>query len=252
MADRVAEGGVTEDALLGGRVRLRQPALGYRVAIDPVLLAAAVPAADGDAVLDVGCGVGAAALCLAARVPGCRVFGIEIGRDMVRLAIENIALNGVAGRIEVMVGDMTRPPPRLAAGTFDHVMANPPYLEAGRADAAPDAGKARASVEDAGKLADWVEFCVKMVRTGGSITLIHRADRLDALLAALAGKAGGVVVYPLWPRADAARPAKRVIVRARKGSSAPFTLEPGLALHLGDGYTADAEAVLRDAAPLNF
>ena len=123
---------VAEDALLGGRVRLVQPAEGYRAAIDPVFLAAAVPAATGETVLDVGAGAGAAALCLAARLPEVRVCGVELAPDLVRLAVGNAGLNGLAGRVEFMAGDLLRPPARLAAGTFDHVMANPPYLPAGR------------------------------------------------------------------------------------------------------------------------
>ncbi|MFQ5958391.1 MAG: tRNA1(Val) (adenine(37)-N6)-methyltransferase [Alphaproteobacteria bacterium] len=243
----------TEDALLGGRVRLRQPATGYRAAIDPVLLAAAVPAAAGETVLDVGAGAGAAALCLAARVEGCRVFGIEIQRDLVRLAGENAALNACAGRVDIMLGDLTRVPPRLAAGTFDHVMANPPFHEAGRTDPSPDPGKAAASVESAGGLADWVAFCLKMVRQHGSVTFVHRADRLDALLALLSPGAGAIVVFPLWPDAAGARPAKRVVVQARKGMATPLRLARGLALHAdGGGYSARAEAILRDGAALEL
>ncbi len=243
---------VSEDALLGGRVRLRQPVSGYRAAIDPVLLAAAVPAGPGEQVLDVGAGVGTAALCLAVRVPDCRVFGIEIQRDMVRLAGENAVLNGAEGRVDVMVGDLTSPPPRLAAGSFDHVMANPPYHEAGAEGAAPGTAKAAATVEGEGDRADWIAFCVRMARHKASVTFIHRADRLDALLAHLRSKAGGVVVFPLWPDADGERPAKRVIVQARKGSGAPLRLAPGLALHQGGGFTPGADAVLRAAQPLNL
>ncbi len=247
-----AELAVTEDALLGGRVALRQPATGYRVAIDPVALAAAIPAGAGDKVLDVGSGVGAAALCLAARVGECRIWGVEIQRDLVRLASENVALNGFEGRLEVMVGDLTRPPPRLAAGSFHHVMCNPPYLAAGSAKPSPHAGKAMASMEAAGDLAEWVDFCVMMARHSGSITFIHRADRLDELLAHLQGKAGGITVFPLWPVADQSRPAKRVIVQARKGGNGPLKLLPGMVLHEGDAYTAAAEAVLRHGAALTL
>ncbi len=243
----------TEDELLGGRVRLRQPAAGYRVAIDPVLLAAAVPAAAGELVLDVGAGVGAAALCLAARVSGCRIFGVEADRDLVRLAAENVALNGLDGRVDIMLGDLVRPPPRLAAGTFDHVMANPPHLEADRADPSPHAGKAAATVEAADDLADWVAFCLMMAKRGGSVTFIHRADRLDALLAHLRSDAGEVVVFPLWPDAVRLRPAKRVIVRARKGVATPLRLAPGLPLHAeGGAYTTRADAILRDAEGLEI
>ncbi len=247
-----AELAVTEDALLGGRVALRQPATGYRVAIDPVALAAAIPAGAGDKVLDVGSGVGAAALCLAARVAECRIWGVEIQRDLVRLASENVALNGFEGRLEVMVGDLTRPPPRLAAGSFHHVMCNPPYLAAGNAKPSPDAGKAMASMEAVGDLAQWVDFCVMMARHSGSITFIHRADRLDELLSHLQGKAGGMTIFPLWPVADQSRPAKRVIVQARKGGGGPLKLLPGMTLHEGNAYTAAADAVLRDGAPLTL
>jgi tRNA1(Val) A37 N6-methylase TrmN6 len=179
---------VSEDTLLGGRVRLRQPLSGYRAAIDPVLLAAAVPAAAGDSVLDIGCGVGAAALCLAARVAGCRVTGIEAQRELVRLAGENIALNGMAGRVAVMAGDLMRPPPRLEPGGFVHVMANPPFLEAETAMASPLAAKAAATVEGAADLAAWIRFALSMLRPKGSITLIHRADRMERLLAELMGR----------------------------------------------------------------
>ena len=246
----VVEAPVTEDALLGGRLTLRQPAAGYRIGIDPVALAAAVPAGRGDKVFDIGSGVGAAALCLAARVPECRVYGVEIQRDLVRLAAENIALNGFDGRVDVMVGDLTRPPPRLAAGSFHHVMSNPPYRAAGDGKPPADAGKAISTIEAAGGLAEWVDFCVRMVRHKGSATFIHRADRLDELLAHLRGKAGGAIVYPLWPTADRTRPAKRVIVQAIKGSAGPLKLLPGLILHDGEGYSRDAEAVLRQGAGL--
>ncbi len=123
---------ITEDGLLDGRVKLCQPKKGYRVAIDSVFLAAAVPAIAGERVLDVGAGTGAASLCLAWRVPRCRVSGIEVQPDMARLASHNIGLNGFTGRVDVMTGDLTRPPMRLAPGSFDHVMANPPYIESGR------------------------------------------------------------------------------------------------------------------------
>jgi tRNA1(Val) A37 N6-methylase TrmN6 len=242
---------ITDDALLGGRVKLLQPASGYRVAIDPVLLAAAVPAAAGDSVLDIGCGVGAASLCLAARVPGCRVTGIEAQRDLVRLAGENAARNGVADRIAIMAGDIRNPPPRLEPGSFAHVMANPPYMEADAASPSPLPAKATATVEGAADLAIWVRFALVMARPRGSVTFIHRADRLEHLLAQFAGRAGGIVVLPLWP--GAGKPAKRVIVHARKDVATPTRLLPGLILHEADGrFTAQADAVLRDAKALEF
>jgi tRNA1(Val) A37 N6-methylase TrmN6 len=241
----------SEDALLGGRLRLRQPTSGYRVAIDPVFLAAAVPAGPRDSVLYVGCGVGAAALCLAARVPGCRVTGVELQRELVRLAGDNIVLNELSAQVFVMQGDLLSLPPRLAPGAFDHVMANPPFLEAGSATAPPDPGKASAQLEGDADLAAWIRVALAMVRTKGSLTFIHRADRLDALLALLAGKAGEITLYPLWP--GRGKPAKRVIVRARKQIASPTRLLVGMILHEDDGaYTAAADAVLRGAAGLDM
>ena len=235
----------SEDGLLGGRLRLRQPATGYRVAIDPIFLAAAVPAGPQDTILDVGSGVGAASLCLAARVPACRITGVEVQRDLVRLAGDNVALNDFSARISVMQGDLLNLPPRLAPGAFDHVMANPPFLAAGSATAPADPGKAAANLEGGANLAAWVRVALAMVRAKGSLTFIHRADRLEALLALLAGKAGEITLYPLWP--GGGKPAKRIIVRARKQIASPTRLLPGMTLHAADGsFTAAAEAVLRD------
>src|SRR5262249_20198312 len=148
----------TEDRLLGGRIRLRQPATGYRVAIDPVFLAAAVPAEPHQLVLDVGCGVGAAMLCLASRVPQSRVVGLEMQRQLVRLAGDNAILNQMEARVSVMIGDLLRAPPRLSPGAFDHVMANPPYHERGRTTPAPIQGKDAATVEGEADLGAWVRF----------------------------------------------------------------------------------------------
>jgi tRNA1(Val) A37 N6-methylase TrmN6 len=249
VSEPTSPGAVSEDALLGGRVRLRQPVEGYRVAIDPVFLAAAVPAAPADTVLDLGCGVGAAMLCLAARVAQCRITGIDRQRDLVRLAGDNVALNHLVGRVTAMAGDLLRPPPRLEPGSFAHVMANPPFLEGGQATPPPDRAKAIANVEGEADLGQWVRFALTMVRPQGTITMIHRADRLEQLLGHLSGRAGAITVFPLWPGAQ--KPAKRIIVQARKGAAAPTRLMPGLVLHGPDGrYTQAAEAVLRHAAAL--
>jgi tRNA1(Val) A37 N6-methylase TrmN6 len=241
----------TEDRLLGGRVRLRQPAEGYRAAIDPVFLAAAVAAEPHQVVLDIGCGAGAAMLCLAARVPQARVVGLEMRRDLVRLAGDNAILNGMETRVSVTIGDLLHAPPRLSPGTFDHVMANPPYNERGRILASPSPGKADATVEGAADLGAWVRFALAMVRPKGTVTFIHRADRIDALLAEIAGHAGEVVVFPLWPGAD--RPASRILVRARKQIAAAARLASGLVLHRADGRLSErAEGVLRDGKALDL
>jgi tRNA1(Val) A37 N6-methylase TrmN6 len=243
--------GFTEDRLLGGRVRLRQPAAGYRIAIDPVFLAASVRAEPHQSVLDVGCGVGAAMLCLAARVPHARVVGLETRRELVRLAGDNAILNGVEARVSAMIGDLLHAPPRLPPGAFDHVMANPPHLDRGRAAAVASPEKAEATIEGEADLAAWVRFSLAMARSKGSVTFIHRADRIEALLAEIAGRAGEIVVYPLWP--GPVKPAVRVLVRARKDIASPSRIAPGLVLNDPDGRpTAAAEAVLREGRGLDL
>ncbi|MFN4089657.1 MAG: tRNA1(Val) (adenine(37)-N6)-methyltransferase [Alphaproteobacteria bacterium] len=239
----------TEDGLLGGRVRLRQHGCGYRAGIDPVLLAAAVPAAAGQSVLDAGAGAGAAALCLAARVPGVRLVLLESEPQAAALARENAARSGADPRPEVWEGDLASPPAEVAGARFDHVMSNPPYMPRSRGTVASARGVA-ARQEGTLDLGGWVRACCRRTAPRGSVTFVHRADRLDELVAALAAAgAGGVTLLPLWPRRGA--DAKRILVRASPGSRAPARLLSGLVLH-GDGaaFTSEAQAILRDAAAL--
>lgn len=241
----------SEDALLGGRVRLRQPVAGFRAAIDPVFLAAAVPAGPGEAVLDLGCGVGVAALCLLARQPELRVTGLEIDPALVQLAGENARLNRLAGRFLPVAGDVAKMPPRLAPGSFHHVMCNPPHVSSAAGMPSPRAGRDRAMREGAAGLTDWIDAALAMLRPKGSLTLVHRADRLDEVMAVLRGQVGEIAVCPLWPGGD--KPAKRIVVRGRKAVAAPTRLCTGMILHQpGGGFTAAADAVLRDAGPLKM
>jgi len=237
------------DALLGGRVRIAQPAGGYRAAVDPLLLAASVPAAAGERALDLGAGAGAAALCLAARVPGLDVDGIELQPGLAAAAEEGARLSGLGARVRVRAGDLRSPPQRIAAGGYDHVLANPPYLRAGDATPPPDPSKAAANVEGEGGLPAWTEAAARLLRPRGLLALVHRADRLGDVLAALRPRFGDLVLLPVHPRAGA--PALRILVSARLGGRGPDAVLPGLVLHRADGrFTDEAEAVLRDAAAL--
>ncbi len=247
VVDRVFE--LSEDRLLGGRVLLRQPISGYRAAIDPVLLAAAVAAAPAARVVELGCGVGAAMLCLAARRADLVVTGVERDNSLVTVARDNIAVNGWSTRLNVVVSDVRYARAVVPRENIDGVMMNPPFLEAARADPSPQPDKRAATVESDTTLADWIDAGLSLLEPGGTLTLIQRADRLGEALAALRRRAGAVVVFPLWPKAG--EPAKRVLVQARLGRRTPLTLAAGLVLHEADGqYTAAAQSVLRDGAAL--
>ena len=242
-----AELDLSDDRLLGGRLRLFQPRRGYRVAIDPVLLAASVLARSGERVLDAGTGTAAAALCLASRVPGARVVGLERDGELLAIGRRNAAANAAAP-IELVEGDLLAPP---VLPPFDHVMSNPPYHRRGAATPPATVTGAVAYLADS-DLPAWISACLARLRPSGQLTLIHRAEALADLLAALAGRAGDVVVFPLWPSAEAPA-AKRVIVAARKAGRGPSRLARGLILHEPDGrYTAAADAILRDGAPITL
>jgi len=234
----------SEDRLLDGRVRLKQPRHGYRAAIDPVLLAAATLALPGERVLDVGAGVGAASLCLAFRVPAIDVTGLELQPDLAELAAVNIRDNNLEERVSILTGDLLSPPNGLPPSSFDRVMSNPPFQKAGTHTPPPGTSRALAHGEGSADLAAWIAFCTRMLKPRGTLTLIHRADRLDDLIALLHGRFGAVTLIPLWPRAG--RHAKRVLVTARRGARSPATLSAGLVLHeAGGSFTAAAEAILR-------
>jgi tRNA1(Val) A37 N6-methylase TrmN6 len=231
------------DRFLNGRVRARQPARGFRSGLDAVMVAAAVPARDHDSVLEMGAGAGIASLCLAARVSGSMITGVEIDPALVRLASVNAKANGVQERVSFVEGDALALRLRRE---FDHAFANPPFHDEERASPRADRARAR---HNQNSLADWARAALRRVRSKGTMTLIVRADRLAELLDP--GDRRGIAVFPLWP--GKGKPAKRVIVQMRKGSAAPFLLLPGLTLHESNGnFTRDAHAVLRQGASLDL
>jgi tRNA1(Val) A37 N6-methylase TrmN6 len=239
----------TLDTVLGGRVTLHQPALGYRVAIDPILLAAACPAEPGETVVDLGCGVGTAALCLARRVPDVRCVGVDLQGELADLANLNAAENNLADRAHFLAGDILDRALPIYTRPSDHVIVNPPYLKRGTATPSDNPVKALANMEGEADLAAWVAAAVKATRPGGTITFIHRADRLPELLALLGARCGGLVIQPLHPKAGAA--AHRAIVAGRLDQRLPAILLPGLIVHEADGsFSVPVQRVLRDAAAL--
>jgi len=235
---------LTEDALLGGKVRLLQPSRGYRVAVDAVLLAAAIDARPGDRVLDLGAGVGAVGLCLAARVPGCNVVGVELQSSLQEIAGRNAVLNGVEGRVRTIAHDIAQLLPQ-DFGLFDHVATNPPYLAAAVADPSPNVSKALATVESSADLARWLAVATGVIHPAGTLTIIHRSDRLAEIVDHLDRLGFGDVTTKALP------PAARVIVRAHRASTPTRRESPPLVLHRTEGgYTEAAEAILRHAAAL--
>jgi tRNA1(Val) A37 N6-methylase TrmN6 len=243
---------VTEDTVLGGRLRLRQPRRGHRVGHDAILLAAAVPAHAGETVIELGAGVGAAGLALAARVPGVRLTMVELVPRLAALAAENAQLNGVSA--EVVELDV-RGPARVFAATGLHperaarVLMNPPFNDPAHQRVSPDRVRRLAHAAPRATLAAWTRTAARLLRPRGTLTLIWRADGLGDALEALASAFGAVVVLPIYPRP--AESAIRVLVRATKASRAPLRLLPGLVLNdPAGGPTPEAEAVLRAGAAL--
>ncbi len=247
-------GRLTVDDFLGGRVRLIQFKEGYRAGMDAVLLAASIPAAAGERALDLGAATGAAALCLAARAPGVFVDGLEIQENLLTLAKSNVALNNAAAQVTVYHGDFAagpRGPREIPENTYDHVLANPPYLEEGEAISPPAKTKGIAYVGGASKLEDWVNFAVSRAKNKGTLSFIFRADRIGELCHRLHRRAGELVIFPLWPHVG--EPAKRVLVQARKGLHGAATIAPGLALHgTHERYSKAAEAVLREGRKIDL
>lgn len=244
----MAEAEITEDALLNSRIRIRQPARGYRVNVDTMLLAAAVEANAGMRLMEAGCGVGAALLAIAVRNENVRLLGVERDQNIAGLARENVAANAMADRIEIVTGDVFDR--ALNLGVFDGVLVNPPFDTEGEGRA-PAPMRAYAHVTDA-PLDAWISTLADRLTGGAQLTMIQRASKTPEILAALGGRLGGVELIPIRPLAGAA--AGRVLVRARKGSRAPFRLCRDWVLHDGSGakYTPETEAVLRGEASIGF
>lgn len=242
------------DDFLGGRLRVWQPRRGYRAGLDPVLLAASVPARAGQSVLELGCGVGVASLCLGARVPGVALTGLEVQADYADLARRNAVENGAD--FTVMTGDLRAMPEALRQRQFDHVMANPPYFQRDAGTGAADAGRDLALGGDT-PLADWVAVAARRCGPKGTVTFVQRIERLPELMAAMQAHLGSLELLPFIPREG--RAPQLFLIRGRKGGRAAFRMHPGLLVHPGSGhqdggedYTPTLLAVQREGAALPF
>ncbi len=245
---------ITEDAFLGGRLRLRQPKRGHRAGHDAILLAAATVARPGDRVADLGAGVGAAGLAVACRVGSVVPVLVEIDPALAELARQNVTANHLAAEVAVL--DVTSGATDFAAvglppDSCDVVLMNPPFNDAMRHRASPDVGRSLAHQAKADTLEAWVHAARRILKPGGSLTLIWRAEALAEVLAALEKGFGSLAVLAVHP--DAASPAIRIIISAVKGGRAPLILCPALVLNDEFGKTpAPVQAVLRGEQSLRL
>ena len=239
----------TQDAFLGGRLTVRQPATGHRAGSDAVFLAAAVPAQMGDRVLELGTGVGAALLCVASRISDMTGIGVDIDPAAVALAEHNIRDNGFAGRLKVFCADLLLLPLEVRTGGFDHVFANPPFFDEAKAQKSPDPTRRLARSAESGAIMNWLRTASTALMENGLLTLIYRTERISELLTDMPEDFGPVTLFPLF--SGIGKPAKRTIVQARKSAGRQIWKSPGMVLHQpGGAYTPAAEQVLRFGAAL--
>ena len=251
--DDAAHAAYSQDGFLGEKLRLRQPTDGFRSGHDAVLLAAAADPPQDSHVAELGSGAGVAALCFLARRSDAHITGIEFDGEMVALAQANAAANNLGARAQFRQGDVAGAfgDLHMVANSFDEVIANPPFHEAGTVSEIANDGKARAHIGTEGTLDNWVKCACALTRAGGHISFIHRADALDRLLTVMHKRLGDLHVLPIMPKPESA--ATRVLVRGKRDARAPVTLLPPLILQDENGQpSAAAEAVLRHGAALAF
>lgn len=256
----IDEEALTDDLFLGGALKIFQPKNGFRSGIDAILLAGSVPdnplpaqakltngeedprAGDVEQpvrVLEAGCGAGVVALAIAKRCKGVVVDAVEIEQVNAEIAVMNTLRNALDERVKVYLGDICQPVTKLEKlglqrNSYDYVVANPPFYNEREMRVSDHPLRRRAKRAEDHTLEGWVRFLTAMAAPKGVISMIHRADKLEDVLAALNGRFGGLRVLPLFPKKG--EPANRVIVQGVKGSRGPLTLLPGVVLHDEGGH----------------
>jgi len=229
----------THDSVYQGKLTLEQPRKAYRFGSDAMLLAAAVHAYDGQKVLELGCGVGAVLLAAHHRLPATPFVGIELQEEYAALAKANIARNEAEHQVSVVQGDVTDKALLHLLGTFDHVIANPPYYGENHSGAVTELRRvARQQSDD--DLAEWLQSANRFLKAKGTVTIIHSVEKMDELIEGLKKFCGAIRIFPLWP--SAGQSCKRIIIHALKGSKTPLSIMPGLVLHEADGKLTERAA----------
>jgi tRNA1(Val) A37 N6-methylase TrmN6 len=247
---KAAVPGLSDDAFLGGRLSILQPVKGFRAGLDAVMLAAAVPARERQAICDLGSGVGTAGLCVAARVGAVQLTAVDIDPQALERATDNAQRNGLGATFTTIEADLQGRARNLPRQHFHHVLTNPPFHDDARGTRAPDSAKATARSIAGPALFHWLRLARAIVRPRGTVSAILPPAQLALAISALSESGQGMTLIPLWPAQDV--PAKRMIVRAQMNSRAPLQVQPGVVLHEADGrQTPQAEAILRHAGALS-
>lgn len=234
----------TVDDFLGGLIKLRQPKIGYRATSDAVMVAAAVPAKEGETILDVGCASGIVGLCIGARVPNLSITGVEIQPELVELACQNAALNGQ--NLMVIEADISKKVPELHGIQFHHVVTNPPFYTE---TPARQSRQVEMAYKQVVPLKKWIDFCLRHLRAKGTFTIIHRSESVPEILSLLNGRLGGIRLIPIWPK-PGVNP-KRVIIQGIMNSKKPFEIHSGFVMHHHDDTRTDeAECIMREGVSL--
>lgn len=247
MADvAIGDSRLTQDCFFGERLILNQPAEGHRAGTDAVLLAAAAPRDFSGLVYDAGAGVGTAGLGVALISPAARVGLIESDALSAAVAAENIRANAMADRVRLHACDLLSAGSRAAAGlteAADLVLTNPPFYEPGSVHASPDLRRRAAHVSGDGGLGSWIAACLAILRPRGTLIILHRTEALPLLLESLGRRAGALTLLPVHTKLG--QPAKRILLRAVKGSRAPFAIKPAFVLRDGNTVTPETERINR-------
>ena len=233
-----------ELTLLQGRLSLLQPAKGHRAGTDAMLLAATMPQGFQGMVVDMGAGMGTVGLVAAIGAPEAQVVLVEQDEQLLPLALQNVARNGLQHRVRVVAADVMSAKARraagLEAGKAQMVLTNPPFYQAHTIRSSPLTLK-QSAYEMQGTLDDWVRAACSLLAPHGGLVMIHRAAALPDIIRACAGRFGGLQIRPVYPRAGDS--AVRVLVAGTKGSRAPLELLPGLLLHEGEDFSPEARAI---------